>query len=118
MKSPIPDYLQHVLERARPIESGQLSQEIEVLARADPSKMAVAFATVDGTYYSAGDDRVEFSIQSISKAFVYALAISDVGLSGVLDKIGVEPSGDPFNELSLERGPLNRPMNPLINAVK
>ncbi|KAI9155690.1 Glutaminase [Paramyrothecium foliicola] len=115
MKSPIPDYLRVVLEKARAIDSGKPASYIETLAKADTSKMAVALAMVDGTTYSMGDDRVEFSIQSISKAFVYALAIEDAGLPQVLEKIGVEPSGDAFNRLSLERG-TNRPMNPMINA--
>ncbi|GAB1201492.1 hypothetical protein APSETT445_000066 [Aspergillus pseudonomiae] len=115
MKSPIPDYLRQVLEKARPEESGNLASYIDVLAKADPSKMAVALSTVDGNLYSAGDDEVEFSIQSISKAFVYALAIEDAGLPRVLEKVGVEPSGDAFNKLSLQPG-TNRPMNPMINA--
>ncbi|KAL1590030.1 hypothetical protein WHR41_01448 [Cladosporium halotolerans] len=115
MKSPIPDYLQHVLDKARDNEAGAPAAYIDVLARADTSKLAVALAMVDGNLYSAGDDQVEFSIQSISKAFVYALAIEDAGLPRVLEKIGVEPSGDRFNQLSLERG-TNRPMNPMINA--
>lgn len=115
MKSPIPDYLDKVLNQVRPIEDGAAAQYIDVLARADTSKMAVALAMVDGTIYSAGDDTVEFSMQSISKAFVYALAIEDAGLEAVTKKIGVEPSGDAFNQLSLEKGS-NRPMNPMINA--
>jgi glutaminase len=115
MKSPIPDYLNHVLEKARPNEGGAAADYIETLARADTSKMAVALAMVDGNLYSAGDDKIEFSIQSISKSFVYAIAIEDAGLEQVLKKIGVEPSGDRFNQLSLERT-TNRPMNPMINA--
>ncbi|CAI6309351.1 unnamed protein product [Periconia digitata] len=115
MKSPLPDYLQAVLEKARSNENGAPAGYIETLARADPSKMAVALAMVDGKIYSAGDDDVEFSIQSISKAFVYALAIEDAGLDRVMQKIGVEPSGDKFNQLSLEKK-TNRPMNPMINA--
>lgn len=115
MKSPIPDYLNLVLENARPIETGAPAAYIDTLARADTSKLAVALAMVDGKLYSAGDDQLEFSIQSISKAFVYALAIEDAGLPRVLELIGVEPSGDAFNRLSLERGS-NRPMNPMINA--
>lgn len=115
MKSPIPDYLKQVLEDARADESGEVAGYIDVLAEADPSKLAVALTTVDGNLYSAGDDQVEFSIQSISKAFVYALAIEDMGLPRVLEKIGVEPSGGGFNKLSLQRG-TNRPMNPMINA--
>lgn len=115
MKSPIPDYLNRVLDKARRIEGGSAASYIETLAKADTSKIAVALAMVDGQLYSAGDDKVEFSMQSISKAFVYALAIEDAGLTKVLQKIGVEPSGDAFNSLSLERGS-NRPMNPMINA--
>ena len=115
MRSPIPDYLKQVLEHARPIDTGATAQYIDVLAKADTSRLAVALAMVDGQIYSAGDDQVEFSMQSISKAFVYALAIEDAGLEQVLDKIGVEPSGDAFNQLSLEKG-THRPMNPMINA--
>ncbi|CAK7237717.1 hypothetical protein SBRCBS47491_010097 [Sporothrix bragantina] len=115
MKSPIPDYLQRVLEKARPFNTGAPASYIDVLAKADTSRSAVAVATVDGSVYSAGDDDVEFSIQSISKPFVYALAIQDQGVDRVLEKVGVEPSGDAFNRLSLEAG-TNRPMNPMINA--
>lgn len=115
MKSPISDYLTNVLEKARPLDDGAPAHYIETLAKADTSKLAVALAMVDGAVYSAGDDQVEFSIQSISKAFVYALAIEDAGLEKVLEKIGVEPSGDAFNHLSLHTDS-NRPMNPMINA--
>ncbi|KAK4455214.1 beta-lactamase/transpeptidase-like protein [Podospora aff. communis PSN243] len=115
MKSPIPDYLKQVLEQVRPEDGGAPADYIETLAKADTSKLAVALAMMDGQVYSAGDDTVEFSIQSISKAFVYAIAIEDAGLEAVLERIGVEPSGDAFNKLSLERGS-NRPMNPMINA--
>ncbi|KIW21527.1 glutaminase A [Exophiala spinifera] len=115
MKSPIPDYLNASLEKVRPIEDGKPAQYIKTLANADTSKLAVALVMVDGNVYSAGDDQVEFSIQSISKAFVYAIAIEDAGLERVLEKIGVEPSGDAFNKLSLHKGN-NRPMNPMINA--
>lgn len=115
MKSPIPDYLNGVLEKVRPIEDGKPAQYIKTLANADTSKLAVALVMVDGNVYSAGDDQIEFSIQSISKAFVYAIAIEDAGLERVLDTIGVEPSGDAFNKLSLHKTS-NRPMNPMINA--
>jgi glutaminase len=115
MKSPIPDYLKAVLEKVRPNDDGQPAQYIKTLAEADTSKLAVALVMVDGNVYSAGDDDVEFSIQSISKAFVYAIAIEDAGLEQVLERIGVEPSGDAFNKLSLHKGN-NRPMNPMINA--
>ena len=115
MKSPIPDYLRSVIEDARPNDAGAPASYIDVLANADTSKLAVALAMVDGEIYSSGDDEIEFSIQSISKAFVYAIAIEDAGLPAVLAKIGMEPSGDAFNHLSLQKG-TNRPFNPMINA--
>ncbi|NKF31354.1 glutaminase, partial [Pseudomonas sp. BGM005] len=52
---------------------------------------------------------------SISKPFTYALAIADRGLDAVLERIDVEPSGDAFNEISLEPE-TGRPRNPMINA--
>ena len=58
---------------------------------------------------------MEFTIQSISKPFVYALALADRGYDDVLAKVGVEPSGEPFNELSLEDDS-GKPLNPMINA--
>lgn len=115
MKSPITEHLERVLEAVRPEEGGHVADYIDVLAQADDTKMAAALATVDGYVYSAGDDLHEFSMQSISKAFVYAMAIQDSGMDKVLEKVGVEPSGDTFNKLSLQRNS-NRPMNPMINA--
>ena len=50
-----------------------------------------------------------FTMQSVSKLFVYALALADRGLDEVITKVGVEPSGDTFNAISLERGPGGRP---------
>lgn len=63
MKSPIPEYLKAVLENVRSNTAGAPASYIETLAKADPSKMAVALAMVDGKVYSAGDDQIEFSIQ-------------------------------------------------------
>ena len=70
---------------------------------------------VDGELYASGDTDSLFTIQSISKPFVYALALADRGFEKVLDKVGVEPSGEPFNEISLEDSS-GRPLNPMINA--
>ena len=62
-----------------------------------------------------GDSRQPFTIQSISKPFVYGLALEDNTRAEVLKKIGVEPTGDAFNAISLEPG-TGRPRNPMINA--
>src|SRR5699024_9647869 len=71
--------------------------------------------TLDGVEYSAGDGDHLFSIQSMSKPFIYGLALEQEGLAGVLDLVGVEPSGEKFNELSLDKMS-GKPLNPMINA--
>src|SRR3546814_8787117 len=86
MRSPIPDYLQEVLAASAPA-TGAVADYIPELAAADPDRLAICIATPDGAVYTAGDTDVEFTIQSMSKPFVYALAIADLGLKGVLAKV-------------------------------
>lgn len=115
MKSPVADYLNHVLSQCGLNDSGALADYIPELASANPNLLALALSTVDGTIYSSGDDEVEFTIQSMSKPFAYALALNHLGLDDVLEKIGVEPSGEAFNQISLD--PQRKiPKNPMINS--
>ncbi|NJQ04174.1 glutaminase [Streptomyces lonarensis] len=115
MRPIIPDYLAEVLGHVEPDSSGEPAAYIPELAAADPERLAAAFATVDGQVHGAGDVDVPFTVQSISKPFAYALALADRGFDPVLAKVGVEPSGEAFNEISLESG-TGRPLNPMINA--
>ncbi len=115
MESPVRKYMLQLLEETRGQDGGELADYIPELAKARPDVFAIAMTTIEGRTYSVGDDEREFTIQSISKPFAYAAALTDRGLDAVAAKVGVEPTGEAFNELSLERG-TNRPKNPLINA--
>lgn len=115
MRSVIPDYLAEALGDVESDTSGRLADYIPELAAADPERLGAVFATVDGEVYGAGDIDTEFTIQSISKPFAYALALADRGFDPVLAKVGVEPSGEAFNQISLETD-TGRPFNPMINA--
>ncbi len=115
MKTPVPDYLQHVFNACDANQHGDLADYIPELAHANPNRLALALSTVDGTIYSTGDDEVEFTIQSMSKPFAYALAIRHLGLDSVLQKVGVEPSGEAFNQIALDPQS-NTPKNPMINS--
>ncbi len=77
MKTPVPDYLNHVLSACHDNKKGALADYIPELASVNPDKLGLALSTVDGTIYSAGDDDVEFTMQSLSKPFAYALAIKE-----------------------------------------
>ncbi|AUH38910.1 glutaminase [Streptomyces sp. CMB-StM0423] len=115
MRSVIPDYLAEALGDVESDSSGVQAGYIPELAAADPERLGAALATVDGKVYGAGDVDAAFTIQSISKPFAYALALADRGFDPVLAKVGVEPSGEAFNQISLESD-TGRPLNPMINA--
>jgi glutaminase len=115
MRSVVPDYLTEALGDVEPDTSGEPAGYIPELAAADPERLGAVVATVDGKVYGAGDVDTEFTIQSISKPFTYALALTDRGFDAVLAKVGVEPSGEAFNQISLESD-TGRPLNPMINA--
>lgn len=115
MRSPILDYLDDIIAQTSHVDSGALADYIPELAAADPDHVAVALCTVNGTVYAGGDADQAFSIQSMSKPFAYALAIEDRGLDDILGRVGVEPSGEAFNELSLD-AETGKPRNPMINA--
>ena len=75
----------------------------------------VALASMDGETFQAGDADVPFPLQSLSKVFVYALALQDHGREAVHDRVGVEPSGDAFHSISFDER-RHRPHNPMVNA--
>jgi glutaminase len=114
MRSPIPDYLLEVLD-ACGADAGAVADYIPELAAANPDRFGICVATVDGAVYAAGDADVEFTIQSMSKPFTYALALADRGIPEMDERVGVEPSGEAFNEISLDRES-GRPRNAMINA--
>ncbi|MGO1524028.1 MAG: glutaminase A [Nesterenkonia sp.] len=114
MRNPIQDYLESLADHGH-YAVGKVASYIPELAAADPDRFALCIATVDGHLYTVGDGQFPYSIQSISKPFTYALALQDRGPAAVAQKIDVEPSGDAFNEISLDPG-TKRPSNPMINA--
>src|SRR5579859_1943116 len=113
--SPVQDYLTHVHQKFASESSGQVATYIPELAKANPNWFGICLATTAGTLYEVGNSQQTFTIQSISKPFVYGLALEDHGRAAVLDKVGVEPTGDAFNSISLDPG-TGRPRNPMINA--
>ncbi|WP_322747740.1 MULTISPECIES: glutaminase A [unclassified Frankia] len=94
---------------------GAVATYIPQLAHADPNAFGIAMTTMDGHSYSVGDSMLPFTIQSVSKPFVYALALHDRGFDDVIRRVGVEPTGDAFNAITLEAG-TGRPLNPMVNA--
>ncbi|GAA1830450.1 glutaminase A [Agromyces salentinus] len=115
VRDPVRSALESVLDEVRSKTSGEVASYIPELARVDPDPLGVALVSVHGVVHEAGDTDTHFTIQSVSKPFVFALAVDALGLEQVLTHVGIEPSGEPFNAISLEPA-TGRPLNPMINA--
>jgi len=113
--APIRDLLRELHAKYAPITDGKVADYIPELGKAKPEWFGMAIATPDGQVFEVGDSSQLFTIQSISKPFVYGLALEDFGVEHVLSKVGVEPTGEAFNAIVLDEAS-NRPFNPMVNA--
>lgn len=95
---------------------GVVASYIPKLAEADPRWFGLTLASATGRRFSSGDCRQEFSIQSIAKAFVYALVCESIGHDEVRERIGVNNTGLPFNSVMAIELNAGHTMNPLVNA--
>ena len=111
----VQDSIRAIHEQFREENAGVVADYIPELGRADPAEFGICVATREGSTYEVGDARVEFTIQSISKALVYGLVLDLTDPHGLPRKVNVEPSGEAFNAISLD--PVTgTPSNPMINA--
>ena len=115
MQLPFQLYLDELHARLANLNGGEVASYIPELTKANPEWFGICLVTMDGVAYSVGDSEQPFTIQSISKPFVYATALADRGKEFVASRVGVEPSGDAFNSISLDPQ-TGAPMNPMINA--
>jgi len=108
--------VQEAYDKYKGLKEGKNADYIPILTTVPSDLFGVAIATRDGKIYSAGDVDYKFSIQSVSKPFTAALIMQQQGPEAVRKKIGVEPTGLPFNsKIALELYP-ERSVNPMVNA--
>ena len=91
-----------------------MASYIPQLERVDPDQYGISICTVDGQRYNIGDTKVDFTVQSCCKPINYGIALEELGEEEVHKYVGREPSGQSFNELTLNRE--GKPHNPLINS--
>ncbi|MCC7488487.1 MAG: glutaminase A [Gammaproteobacteria bacterium] len=118
---PSPKQLQRVVDAAhakyKDLREGNNADYIPILTKTPSELFGVVIATRDGKLYAAGDVDYKFSIQSVSKPFTAALVMTQQGPQVLDEKIGVEPTGLPFNSrLAIELYKDKRSVNPLVNA--
>ena len=113
--SPFRNYLTELHEKYQALDEGAVADYIPELALAQPEWFGICVVTQDGQVFDVGDCDQLFTIQSISKAFVFGLALEDHGREYVNSKVSVEPTGEAFNAIVLDEA-TNRPYNPMVNA--
>lgn len=115
-----PDELQRVVNEAHAryedLKEGKNADYIPILTTVPSDLFGVVIATRDGKIYAAGDVNYKFSIQSVSKPFTAALVMQQQGPAAVKEKIGVEPTGLPFNSKIAIELYEERSANPSVNA--
>ena len=103
-------------KKYKDLQDGKNADYIPILATVPSELFGVVIVTKDGKVYEAGDTDYVFAIESTSKPFNLAMVMQESGPEAVMEKIGVEPTGMPFNsKLALELLPA-RSVNPLVNA--
>lgn len=111
----IQELLEELHRKYAGCDEGSVATYIPELAKACPQDFGIAIATAGGHLYEVGDTRRSFTIQSISKPFVFGLGMKLLTPEFLSRKVDVEPSGEAFNAISLD--PLTgKPRNPMINA--
>ena len=122
-QSAIPENTQNIqqsinqaYEKYKNVTAGKNADYIPELAKVNPAYFGIAVATVDGKIISVGDADVPFAIESISKPFVYALALEDNGEEAVHEKVGLDATGHAFNSVAAIEEKQNHLQNPLVNA--
>lgn len=98
------------------VKDGANADYIPALDEVDPELFGISLVTPDGRVYDVGDSNYTFSIQSISKAFIAASVIEEQGTQAIMDKIGVDATGLPFNSIKAIELNDERSVNPLVNA--
>jgi glutaminase len=114
-KHELQDLIDRLHGKYEPLTDGDVATYIPELGKANPRDFGLCLVTADGRVFETGDSDRPFTIQSISKPFTFGMAIEELGHKEVFEHVSVEPSGDSFNSIELQRG-TNRPYNPMINT--
>jgi glutaminase len=108
--------VQAAYDKYKDLEEGKNADYIPALAKVDPKLFGIVLITPDGKVYTAGNITQEVSIQSISKVFTLAKVLEDSGETAVLNRIGVDATGRPFNSAFPTEENKGKRINPFVNA--
>jgi glutaminase len=109
-------HLEAAFARCADVRDGEVADYIPALAEASADLFGACIVEVDGRVHAKGDVDVPFSIQSVSKPFVFALVCEALGAEEARSRLGVNATGLPFNSVMAVELNDSRTMNPMVNA--
>jgi glutaminase len=98
------------------VKEGKNADYIPYLAKVDPNLYGIVIVTNDGKIHQYGDTKYEFGIESIAKVFTLAMALQEKGSQVIMDSVGVNATGLPFNSVTAIELQGQQPQNPFVNA--
>jgi glutaminase len=107
--------INRLYDQIKGVTDGKLADYIPELGKVPPDQFGIAIANKDGEVISVGDADARFTIQSVSKALTFAMLLDRVGREETYRYVGVQPSAEPFNAITLNPHN-NRPFNPMVNT--
>ena len=113
--NPIAAAVDAAWEKYRTLDEGKNADYIPALAKVDPKLFGISVVTVEGKTFQKGDVDARFSIQSISKVFTLASVLEIAGAKAVLNKLGVDATGQVFNSILAIEQHQGKEMNPFVN---
>jgi glutaminase len=114
-KEKIQAALDEAYNKFKDVKEGKNADYIKELANVDSKIFGIALVTTDGQVFTKGDISSMVSIQSVSKAFVLAQIIEELGAKAVQDKIGIDATGEVFNSITAVERMRGKEINPLVN---
>lgn len=112
----VEEMLRGTHERYREVHDGEVADYIPALAEADPAWFGISLTSAAGHRFNVGDAQREFTIQSIAKAFVFALVVQEIGHVEARERIGVNNTGLAFDSVMAIELNDGHTMNPMVNA--
>ena len=100
----------------RNLKGGKNADYIPFLDKIDPNLFGIAVCLPSGEIIEAGDTDYVFVIESISKVHTAILILQQYGAEKVMQQIGADATGLPFNSILAILMENDHPSTPLVNA--
>ena len=115
-KKAVQDAVQMAYDRCKNETGGKNADYIPYLADVPSNLFGIAACLPDGDMVAVGDTDYRFGIESVSKVPTAILAMNQYSGQEVLDKIGADATGLPFNSIMAILLEKDHPSTPLVNA--